>query len=63
MIKREFRYKGYTGSVEYSLKYKVFFGKLLGVEDLCYYEAKSKSHLKIAFIKAVREYDHLIKKQ
>ncbi len=49
-------YKGYVGSVEFSAEDEVYFGKVLGTEDLISYEGKNIENLKKDFREAVDEY-------
>ena len=37
-MKNTMEYRGYTGSVEFSVEDKVFFGKVLGIKTLLSYE-------------------------
>jgi predicted HicB family RNase H-like nuclease len=50
------RYRGYTGTAEWSEEDQVFFGKLLGTEDLISYEAATHFDLENEFRVAVDEY-------
>ena len=49
-------YKGFFGSVEYSLEDECLFGKILGISDLVLYEGNSIQELKKIFYEAVDEY-------
>ena len=49
-------HKGYTGSVEFSSEDDVFFGKIIGINDLVTFEGQSVPELKAAFIEAVEDY-------
>ena len=49
-------YKGYTGSVEFSEKDGVFFGKVLGIRSLISYEGTNAAELVSAFHGAVDDY-------
>lgn len=49
-------HKGYLGSVEFSSEDGVFFGKILGLNDLVTFEGESVSELKTSFIEAVEDY-------
>ena len=49
-------YKGYLGSVAYSDKDKVFFGKIEGINGLVNFEGESVSELTQAFHEAVDDY-------
>lgn len=49
-------YKGYLGSVAYSEKDNVFFGKIEGINGLVNFEGASVSELTEAFHEAVDDY-------
>ncbi|MBQ4223854.1 MAG: type II toxin-antitoxin system HicB family antitoxin [Prevotella sp.] len=49
-------YKGYLGSVAYSDKDKVFFGKIEGINGLVNFEGESVKELQAAFHEAVDDY-------
>lgn len=49
-------YKGYLGSVAYSEKDQVFFGKIEGVNGLVNFEGESVKELTEAFHEAVDDY-------
>lgn len=49
-------YKGYLGSVAYSDKDKVFFGKIEGINGLVNFEGESVKELTKAFHEAVDDY-------
>jgi predicted HicB family RNase H-like nuclease len=49
-------YKGYYGSVHFSSDDEVFYGKLLGIDDLVNFEGASVKELKKAFHEAVSDY-------
>src|SRR5690349_16201638 len=49
-------YKGYYGSVHFSSEDEVFYGKLLGIEDLVNFEGASVKELKKSFQHAVNDY-------
>lgn len=49
-------YKGFTGTVEYSAKDSILFGKVLGVNGLVSYEGDSITELKADFENAVDDY-------
>lgn len=53
---KELKYKGFTGSINYSDEDKVFYGKLEGINGLISYEAESFIELIDAFNQAVDEY-------
>lgn len=52
-----FRYKGYTGSVDYSFEDSVYHGKLEGITDLVTYESPDLESLRVEFVKAVKNYE------
>jgi predicted HicB family RNase H-like nuclease len=49
-------YKGYIGSLEYSLEDKLFFGKVEMIDDLVTFEADSASELEKNFADVIEEY-------
>ncbi len=49
-------YKGYYGTVEYSAKDNILFGKIIGVNGLISYEGDSVQNLKTDFEEAVDDY-------
>ncbi len=49
-------YKGYVGSVSYSEKDNVFFGKIEGINGLVNFEGESVKELTEAFHEAVDDY-------
>ncbi|MBR4368308.1 MAG: type II toxin-antitoxin system HicB family antitoxin [Prevotella sp.] len=49
-------YKGYLGSVNYSEKDQVFFGKVEGINGLVNFEGESVKELTAAFHEAVDDY-------
>ena len=49
-------YKGYIGSVNYSDKDQVFFGKIEGINGLVNFEGESVKELTTAFHEAVDDY-------
>ena len=49
-------YKGYLGSVAYSEKDNVFFGKIEGINGLVNFEGESVKELAAAFHEAVDDY-------
>ncbi len=49
-------YKGYLGSVAYSDKDQVFFGKIEGINGLVNFEGESVKELTAAFHEAVDDY-------
>lgn len=55
-MKEILQYKGYTASIQYSDRDKVFYGKINGVEDLVSFEGAIEGELNKAFIEAVDDY-------
>ncbi|WP_221394078.1 type II toxin-antitoxin system HicB family antitoxin [Dyadobacter sp. NIV53] len=49
-------YNGYTASITYSSVDEVFFGKILGINDLVTFEGTSVNELKESFQEAVDDY-------
>lgn len=49
-------YKGYYASLHFSSEDEVFYGKLLGIDDLVNFEGASVKELKKAFHEAVDDY-------
>ena len=49
-------YKGYVGTVEYSDKDNILFGKVLGIKGLVSYEGESVGELRRDFEEAVDDY-------
>lgn len=49
-------YKGYYASLHFSGEDEVFYGKLLGIDDLVTFEGTSVKELKKAFREAVEDY-------
>ena len=49
-------YKGYYAEIHFSGEDEVFFGKLIGINDLVNFEADSVKGLKKAFIEATEDY-------
>jgi predicted HicB family RNase H-like nuclease len=50
------QYKNYYASVNFSAADEVFYGKLLGINDLVSFEGASVKELKAAFKEAVEDY-------
>ena len=50
------QYKSYYASVHFSSEDEVFFGKILGIDDLVNFEGASVKELKKAFHEAVDDY-------
>ena len=55
-------YKGYTGSIEYSPKDGVLFGKVLGIRGLISYEGQTGKDLELDFKQALDDYLELCRK-
>ena len=51
-----FKYGEYLGTVHYSAEDEIFYGKILGVDDLVTFEGSSVRELKKAFRDAVSDY-------
>ena len=49
-------YKGYYASVQFSSENEVFYGKIMGIDDLVNFEGASVKELKKAFHEAVEDY-------
>ena len=49
-------YKGYVGSIEYSVEDSIHYGKLLNIKDLVNYEADNIIDLEKQFHEAVDDY-------
>ncbi|MFV0539686.1 MAG: hypothetical protein ACK5MZ_00410 [Aestuariibaculum sp.] len=52
-MKDKFRYKGLTGSIEFSKEDNIFYGKILDIDDLISYKACTINELETAFKKEV----------
>ncbi|HXL59004.1 MAG TPA: type II toxin-antitoxin system HicB family antitoxin [Chitinophagaceae bacterium] len=50
------QYKGYYAEIHFSAEDEVFYGKLIGINDLVNFEADSVKALKKAFNEAVEDY-------
>lgn len=50
------KYKEYYASVHFSAEDEVFFGKVLGIDDLINFEGSSVKELKKSFYEAVNDY-------
>jgi predicted HicB family RNase H-like nuclease len=50
------KYRDFTGSVHYNDEDEVFFGKIIGIDDLITFEGNSVASLKKAFKDAVEDY-------
>ena len=49
-------YKGYSAKPEYSVQDKVFYGKILGIDDLVDFYSEDAGRMEIEFQKAVDDY-------
>lgn len=49
-------YKGYFGTVEFSVADNVFFGTIAGISDIISYEADTMADLRTAFQESVDDY-------
>ena len=49
-------YKGYFANVHFSAEDEIFYGKIIGINDLVSFEGDSVSELKSAFREAVDDY-------
>lgn len=50
------RYKGYTGTSEYSVKDGCCHGQIAFIDDLVTYEGETQEELEVAFKEAVERY-------
>ena len=55
-MKKELSYKGYYGSVDYSLENDIFYGKVIGITGLLSYEGQTLDELRKDFQGVVDEY-------
>ena len=55
-MKNTIEYKGYIGSVEFSEKDNLFFGKVMGIRPLLSYEGTTAQELVADFHEAVDDY-------
>ena len=49
-------YQDYTATITYSAEDEVFFGKVIGLNDLVLFEGTSVAQLKQAFAEAIEDY-------
>ena len=63
MMNNILEYKGYVGSVEFSEKDGVFFGKVQGIRSLISYEGTNVKELVSDFHSAVDDYLELCKEE
>lgn len=56
MSKKILEYKGFQGSVDFSIESNVLFGKILHIEDLVTFEGDDVKGLHEAFIESVDDY-------
>ena len=50
------KFKGYHGSIEFSIEDDCLHGRLLGIDDIISYEGNSVKEIKTAFEEAVDDY-------
>lgn len=50
------RYKGYSARPEYSVKDRIFYGRILGISDLVDFQSENAKDLETEFHKAVDDY-------
>jgi predicted HicB family RNase H-like nuclease len=50
------KFKGYYGSIEFSIEDDCLHGRLLGIDDIITYEGASVTEIKAAFKEAVDDY-------
>lgn len=55
-MKQDMKYKGYSGSVEFSDADDCLYGRIIGINDIISYEGQSVSEIKQAFHDAVDDY-------
>lgn len=55
-MKKELTYKKYKGSIEFSKEDKIYFGKVLNLNDLVSYEGKDITELEKDFEFAIEDY-------
>ncbi len=55
-VKRFLKHRRHIGSIEISTKDNCLYGKIIGINDLVSYEAKSVDELKISFIESLENY-------
>jgi predicted HicB family RNase H-like nuclease len=55
------KFKGYHGSIEFSMEDDCLHGRLLGIDDIITYEGSSVKEIKAAFKEAVDDYLQLCK--
>ena len=46
-MNKDFEYKGYIGSIDFSVEDKIFYGKVLGIRALISYEGKNGEELHV----------------
>ena len=49
-------YKGYKGTIEFSMEDSIYYGKLVDIEDFVNYHAKSPEELYDSYCKAIDDY-------
>jgi predicted HicB family RNase H-like nuclease len=61
-MKDVLKYRNFIGSAHFSMEDEVFYGKILGINDLISFEGSSVKELKISFEEAVEDYVYLCEK-
>ena len=56
------QYKSYVASIHFSSTDKVFYGNVVGIDDLVSFEGSSVKELEKAFQEAIEDYIEIIKK-
>lgn len=56
------KYLNFSGSIEYDLDDKIFFGKVLDINDLVNFEGDNKEELQQNFQNAINDYIEFCKK-
>ncbi|MBD7895122.1 type II toxin-antitoxin system HicB family antitoxin [Limosilactobacillus sp. Sa3CUN2] len=62
MTNKLLKYKGYQGTVEYSLEDKVLYGKVIGIRSLISYEGKTIDELETDFRESLDDYLEMCEK-
>jgi len=55
-MNKELTYKGFTASIDHSSTDNIFYGKILGIDDLVNFEGTTEKELEQAFQEAVDDY-------
>jgi predicted HicB family RNase H-like nuclease len=61
-MKDYMEYKGYAGKISYCQEDQVFYGTILGINDLITFEGKSVEELILSFKEAIEDYLEMCKK-